>query len=180
VTASSVEESLQMVLDSRADYVLMDDLVVEYLLTNYPEEVKARLAIGTEPLLTRTLHFALRRDVRAAQSVVDRFDAEVIKMIADRSYHRLLQVGWILADIDGDGRMELVPATDQAGREAPVRRYELVTVTADPKKPEGKKRFYLGGKVYDDWGSVPERYKVLDANKTPWGSQSAPIFSFKW
>jgi len=180
VTASSVEESLQMVLDSRADYVLMDDLVVEYLLTNYPEEVKARLAIGTEPLLTRTLHFALRRDVRAAQSVVDRFDAEVIKMIADRSYHRLLQVGWILADIDGDGRMELVPATDQAGREAPVRRYELVTVTADPKKPEGKKRFYLGGKVYDDWGSVPEQYKVLDANKTPWGSQSAPIFSFKW
>jgi ABC-type amino acid transport substrate-binding protein len=180
VTASSVEESLQMVLDSRADYVLMDDLVVEYLLTNYPEEVKTRLAIGTEPLLTRTLHFALRRDVRAAQSVVDRFDAEVIKMIADRSYHRLLQVGWILADIDGDGRMELVPATDQAGREAPVRRYELVTVTANPAKPEGKKRFYLGGKVYDDWGSVPERYKVLDANKTPWGSQSAPIFSFKW
>jgi len=180
VTARSVEESLQMVLDGKADYVLMDDLVVQYLLTNYPEQVKTRLAIGTEPLLTRTLHFALRRDVRAAQSVIDRFDAEVIKMIADRSYHRLLQVGWIQADIDGDGRMELVPATDQAGQEAPVRRYELVTVTASPAKPEGKKRFYLGGKVYDDWGSVPEQYKVLDANKTPWGSQSVPVFSFKW
>jgi hypothetical protein len=74
--------------------------------------------------------------VRAAQSVVDRFDAEVIKMIADRSYHRLLQVGWIQADIDGDGRMELVPATDQAGQEAPVRRYELVTVTATRRSRE--------------------------------------------
>jgi polar amino acid transport system substrate-binding protein len=162
VAASSVEDSLQKVLDGQAEYALMDDLVVEYLVANYPEQVKSRLAIGTEPLLVRTLHFAIRRDLPGAQSIVDRFDAELTRMIADRSYHRLLQVRWIQADVDGDGRTELVPASDQAGQEAPVHRYELVTVTAE------------------DWANVPGRYKTFDMNRTAWGTQVVPVFSFKW
>jgi hypothetical protein len=180
VAATTVEESLDKVLAGEADFALMDDLVVQFLLTNYPEEVKTRLAIGSAPLLVRTLHFALRRDLPGAQSMVDQFDAELGRMIADKSYHRLLQVGWIQADVDGDGRTEWVPASDQAGQDPPVRRYELVTVTAGATKPDPPKRFYLGGKVYDDWTNVPDRYKVIDANRTPWGSQVAPIFAFKW
>jgi hypothetical protein len=180
VSAATVEESLEKVLTGAADYVLMDELVIQYLLKNYPEEVKTRLAIGTDPLLVRTLHFALRRSVPGAESVVARFDAEVTKMIADHSYHLLLQVGWMEADVDGDGRTELVPASDKAGDGPSVRRYELVTVTASAKKVPGPQRFYLGGKVYDDWSSVPDRYKVMDALKTPQGSQIAPLFSFKW
>ena len=180
VAASSVEDSLHKVLDGQADYALMDDLVVHHLLAHYPEEVKTRLAIGTEPLLVKTLHFALRRDVPAAQSIVDRFDAELVRMIADRSYHRLLQVGWIQADVDGDGRTELVPASDQAGHAAPVHRYELVTVTASAEKAAGPKRFYLGGQVYEDWANVPNRYKAFDPDKTAWGTQKVPVFRIKW
>ena len=37
-------------------------------------------------------------------------------MIADRTYHRLLHVDWIVADVDGDGIPEYVPASDQARR----------------------------------------------------------------
>ena len=128
----------------------------------------------------RTLHFAVRRDIPGAQAIVDRFDAELTKMIEDRSYHVLLQLGWIQADIDGDGRTELVPASDQAGTSAPVRRYELVTVTATTPQPPGKLRFFLGGKVYDDWANIPDRYKVAAKDKTAWGSQVVPMFSFKW
>jgi polar amino acid transport system substrate-binding protein len=179
VGVGTVEESLQKVLSGEADYALMDELVVQYLLTNYPDEVKTRLAIGTEPLVVRTLHFALRRDLPGAESIIERFDAEVTKMIADHRYHQLLRVGWLEADIDGDGRTELVPASDRAGTDPPVRRYELVTVTAQAK-PEGPKRFYLGGQVYDGWKNVPERYKIMDKNKTAWGSQVVPVFSFKW
>lgn len=180
VAASTVEQSLEKVLAGDADYVLMDELVVQYLLTNYPEEVKTRLAIGTEPLLVRTLHFALRRSVIGAESIVARFDAEMTKMIADRSYQLLLRVGWMEADVDGDGRTELVPASDQAGETPPARRYELVTVTASKPQPEAPKRFFLGGQVYEGWTNVPEKYKVMDTNRTPWGSQVAPIFSFEW
>ena len=123
--ARTVEESLEKVLAGQADFVLMDEIVVQHLLTNYPEEVKARLAIGTAPLLVRTLHFARRRDLPGAQSDRGRVDAELVKMIADRSYHRLLQLGWIQADVDGDGRTELVPASDQAG--AGCRRFSVTS-----------------------------------------------------
>ena len=180
VAASTVEQSLEKVLSRDADYALMDELVVQYLVTHYPEEVKKRLAIGTEPLLVRTLHFALRRNVIGAESIVARFDAEMTKMIADHSYQLLLRVGWMEADVDGDGRTELVPASDQAGREAPVRRYELLTVTASKPKPEGPKRFYLGGQVYEGWTNVPDRYKVMDTLRTPQGTQIVPVFAFKW
>src|SRR5262245_35292984 len=179
VSSSTVEESVEKVLAGEADYALVDELVVQYLLTNYAEQAKERLAIGSEPLVIRSLHFAVRRKVPGAQSIVDRFDAELTKMIADHTYHRLLQLGWIEADIDGDGRMEAVPASDAAGQAPPVRRYELVTVTGPPA-PDSKARFYLGGKVYEGWSNVPDRYKVIDKDKTAWGSQVAPVFSIKW
>jgi polar amino acid transport system substrate-binding protein len=129
VPATTVEDSLQQVLSGKADYALIDALVVEYLVNTYPAEVKSRLAIGTIPMVVK-----------------------------------------------------LVPATDRAGQAPPVHRYELVTVTASSTdiEPPTKLRFYLGGKVYEDWGSVPEQYKKIEANKTPWGSQVAPLFSFKW
>ena len=101
-------------------------------------------------------------------------------MIADHSYHRLLQVGWIQADVDGDGRTELVPASDQAGQDPPVQPLRARHRDRARRSRRRKKRFYLGGKVYEDWANVPERYKVIDANRTAWGSQVAPVFSFKW
>ena len=180
VHARTVEESLEKVLTGEADYVLMDELVVEYLLAHHPEQVKARLAIGTDPLVTKTLHFALRRNVPGAEGIIKRFDEEVTKMIADRSYHRLLRVGWMEADVDGDGRTELVPDSDRAGTSPPVRRYELVTVSAPAEKEPGPKRFFIGGQVYEGWTNVPDRYKQLNANRTAWGSQVAPVFTFKW
>jgi polar amino acid transport system substrate-binding protein len=181
VSASTVEQSLEKVLRGEADYALMDDLVVQHVVASYPEQAKARLAIGTEPMLVRTLHFALRRDVIGAQSIVDGFDAEIVKMIADRSYHRLLQFGWIQADADGDGRTEWVPASDAAGTEPPVRRYEVLTVTAKTASPDpGKLRLYLGGKVYEGWTDVPEKYKVMDKYRSAHGSQMAPLFTIRW
>jgi len=180
VAAPTVEESLGKVLHGEADYALMDELVVQYLIENYPEEVKTRLAIGTEPLVVRTLHFALRRNVPGAESIIANFDAELTKMIADHSYHQLLRIGWMEADVDGDGRTELVPASDRAGTGPPVRRYELVTVAGSTPKPEGLRRYYFGGQVYEGWTSVPDKYKVMDANRTKYGSQIVPVFSFKW
>jgi ABC-type amino acid transport substrate-binding protein len=180
VAATTVEQSLEKVLSGDADYALMDELVVQYLLANHPEEVKTRLAIGTEPLLVRTLHFALRRNVPGAEGLVARFDAEMTKMIADRSYQLLLRIGWMEADVDGDGRTELVPATDQAGQAPPVRRYERVTVDASQAKPAGPQRFFVGGQVYEGWTNIPERYKVMDMNRTALGTQVVPVFTFKW
>ena len=181
VSARSVEDSLKKVLDGEADYTLMEELVVEYLTRAYPKESSDRLAIGVTALVMRSLHFAVRRDLPNAQSIVDRFNAELQKMVADRTYHRLLQIPWIEADVDGDGRTETVAASDQAGPNPPNRQYQLVTsTTASKTKPSTQQRFYFGGQVWEGWSSVPARFKVGDPSKTPYGATVSPIFSFKW
>jgi polar amino acid transport system substrate-binding protein len=180
VPARTVEESLQKVTEGEADYTLMEELVVQYLLEYYPEQVTTRLALGTTPLLVRPLHFAIRRNLPGAKSIVDRFNAELRRMLLDRSYHRLLRVEWIDADVDGDGIVESVPASDQTGQKPPDRRYELLSQTVPSVKPASNQRFFVGGSVYEGWGNVPDRYKVGNPGKTPWGGTVAPIFSFKW
>jgi ABC-type amino acid transport substrate-binding protein len=183
VPSRSEEDSLQKVLSGEADYALMDDLVVQNLISNHAEQVRTRLAVGVAPLVVRTLHFALRRSVPDAQSIVDRFDAEVRRMIADHSYHRLLQLDWIEADVDGDGRVEAVPASDEVGQNPPDRRYQLLTLTTqEPAStpPAPSQRFYFGGRVYEGWSSVPEAYKVGTPTQTASGTPVAPIFTFRW
>ena len=39
----------------------MDDLVLQYLISNHAEEARTRMAFGSTPLLTRSLHFAARK-----------------------------------------------------------------------------------------------------------------------
>ena len=173
----SEEDSLAQLLKSSVDYTLMDDLVVQYLVSNYPKESGTRLEIGSTPLVTRPLHFAVRRTRPDAQSIVDRFNAQIRGMIADRTYHRLLHVNWIRADVDGDGVSEYVPATDRPGREEPQRVYALFTPPAEATTKPG---FYVGGTIYSDWASVPEAYRNLDSQHPDPSRSTASIFKFSW
>ena len=125
VQSQSEEDSLARLLKGEVDYTLMDELVIEYILRNYPQESSKRLQIGVTALITRELHLAVRRNMPAAESIISRFNAQLRDMIADRTYHRLLHVDWIQADINGDGVPELVPRTDQTGPSAPQHSYSL-------------------------------------------------------
>ena len=179
VASASEEDSIQKLLNGGADYTLIDELVVEYLLKNYSQESRARLAFGKTPLIVRTLHFAVNRKVPDAQRIVDLFNAELLGMISDRSYHRLLQLEWISADVDGDGRPEYVPRSDQPGPIAPDHSYRLFSeqTAADPA---GGPRFYLGGKVYSSWSAVPDAHKQPRAPGTLNDGAQFSIFTFKF
>ena len=178
IPSQSEEDSLEKLLNGTADYTLMDELVVEYVLKNYPKEARSRLAFGSVPLILRTLHLAVRRTLPDAQSIIDHFNAELIKMITDRSYNRLLQLDWILADVDGDGRPEYVPRDDQVGPIAPDHSYQLFTDRATTESPSPS--FYLGGKVYPSWSNVPEGYKANRAPGTFSEGSQFTIFTFKF
>jgi ABC-type amino acid transport substrate-binding protein len=174
---ASEQDSLAQLLKSNVDYTLMDDLVVQYIVSTYPKESGTRLEIGATPLVTRPLHFAIRRTRPDAQSIVARFNAQIRGMIADRTYHRLLHVDWIRADVDGDGVSEYVPATDQPRREVPQRVYALFTPPAEDTNKPG---FYVGGTIYSDWASVPEAYRNLDTSRPDPSRSTASIFKFSW
>jgi polar amino acid transport system substrate-binding protein len=184
------EDSLAKLLASEADYTLMDELVVKYILRTYPDQSRDRLQIGSTPLVTRSLHLAVRRDRPDAASVINRFNAELRRMIADRTYHRLLHIDWLRADVDGDGRTELISRTDQAGLTPPTTTYDLFLTTPSPSlstpsskpatPPPSGPRFYLGGNIYEDWASVPKNYKVPESNWNEPGRSTGTIFRFTW
>jgi len=181
VRSRSEEDSLALLLGNKADYVLMDDLVVQFIFDHYPSEAKARLSVGERSLITRPLYFAVRRARPDAASIIDQFNAQLRGMITDRTYHRLLHVSWIRADIDGDGVTEFVPQSDLSGKTAPEHAYSLFSVNPATAKPsEGKARFYVGGSIYTDWASVPNRYKVEDPRYPDPARSTASIFRFVW
>lgn len=178
IRSNSEEDSLTQLLKNHADYALMDELVVEYIVSNYPKESAQKLQIGGTPLVRRELYLAVARSRADAQSIVDRFNAQLPGMISDRTYHRLLHVDWIRADINGTPRY--VPMSDRVGTTAPERVYTLFTAPEPEAERPVKPGFYVGGNVYSDWASVPENYKVSNSDKPDPRRSTGTIFRFTW
>lgn len=175
------EDSMAKLLANEVDYTLMDELVVQYLLDHYGEQARSRLQLGAHPLVIRTLHVTIRRERPDAASIIRRFNAELRKMVADRTYHKLLHVDWIAADVDGDGRVELISRTEQVGATPPSRAYDLFVAT--PKtapKSDTEPRFYMGGNIYENWAAVPESFKNSNSNRPDPARSTASIFSFRF
>jgi polar amino acid transport system substrate-binding protein len=186
VRTRTEEESLAQLLSSTVDYTLMDELVVRYLTSHYPKEAQSRLQFGGTPLVTRPLYLAIRKDLPDAASLLERFNTQIRGMIADHTYHRLLHVEWILADVDGDNVAEYVPGGDRLGTVEPQGAYSIATSTSPSttQRATGQgdttpRRFYVGGNLYRDWASVPQPYKVESSGWYP-GRSTASIFTFKW
>jgi polar amino acid transport system substrate-binding protein len=180
VRSRSEEDSLSRLLNGSVDYTLMDELVVQYIVQNYPKESGAKLQIGSTALLIRDLYFALRRSRPDAESIISRFNAQLTGMIADRTYHRLLHVDWIRADINGDGIAEYVPLNDKTGPAEPQRIYSLFSTPETPSSTQPKTGFYVGGNIYSDWASVPDSYKEINAQPPDPRRSTASIFKFSW
>ena len=107
-------------------------------------------------------------------------------MIADHTYHRLLHVAWIRADVDGDGIPEFVPQSDRPGPLQPQHAYTLFsnpqpTSQLSVEQPATTQpRFYVGGNIYTDWASIPSRYKTDDQKHPDPSRSTASIFRFSW
>lgn len=181
VRSRTEEDSLKILLDGKVDYTLMDELVVQYLVNNYPEQTRTRLQLGSTPLVKRPLYLAVRRTLPDAESIVNRFNAQLRGMIADHTYHRLLHLDWIQADIDGDGLPELVPQSDRQGAVEPKQAYSLfVTEPSAMPTPKAQGRFLFGGSIYDGWTTVPDKFKVEDPKRPDPSRSTAVIFRFAW
>ena len=181
VRSNAEQDSLRLLLDSKVEYVLMDELVVQYMIDAYPEETRTRLQIGMVPLVSRPVHMMIRKTVADAATIIAGFNKQLRAMITDRTYHKLLHVNWILADIDGDGKPEYVAAADQAGKTQPSRAYNLFTQEKlDAAVQKDQERYFFGGAVYNGWSSVPDKYKTDYLDRTDAQHPTARIFTFSW
>jgi polar amino acid transport system substrate-binding protein len=174
VRVKSAQENLRAVLSGQVDYCLLDALVVEFLFEQHPKRAREELEVGREPLIRRSLHFALRKSVPDAAEIIKRFNAVVGDMVRDGTYNLALQVTWITADVDGDGRAELVRGGDRVGTAPPERSYQLFrgsteksTTSGAPgvMTPEQQHRYYVNGHTYNSWEEIPDNLKLQpDAN----------------
>jgi len=182
VRGESTEKNLHALLHGELDYVLADALNVHHLKQQYPEQMREKLVTGTTPLITRPMHFTLRKNLPGAQQILDRFNAERAKMLKDGTYHALLQVDWILADIDGDGIAEMVSAGNKVGVKAPQSGYQPLSFSKGGVVPgsESNARFVVNGVPYDTWDTVPDYFKTPP--NTPTGTKPgtlrATVFEF--
>src|SRR6187551_2680766 len=147
VQGASTELNLRALLDRKLDYVLADALLMAHVFEQYPRQANERLVVATEPLITRSLHFVVRKDAPEAQQIIKRFNEEIRLMLADGAYNRALGLDWVSADVDGDGRPELIARTAQVGSRPPPGGYAVSsTPAAGPAPTPETQGYYVAGK----------------------------------
>lgn len=167
VSDISNQKNLENLLSDKIDYMLVDALLIQYMLKYQLNDVTQHLAIGQKPLLVKSLHLALGKNVENAQEILNEFDTKIEEMIADESFNRILELNWVKADVDGDGKMELVLGSSMAGSSAPQNIYGLM-MDNSYKEKNRPQRYYVDGKLYEDWDNIPKSYKLdLVEDKTP-------------
>jgi len=157
IPGKSDQGNLEKLLTFKADYMLVDELLISYLLTYQLNDVSRFLEIGKEAFIVQPLHFAILKNTPNSQKIIDNFNNNISEMMSDGTYNEILELNWIQSDIDGDGILELVLHGDSAGKDAPVSYYKLMTETA---MTGGSDRYYIDGKVYNGWQGVPAKYKT--------------------
>jgi polar amino acid transport system substrate-binding protein len=159
VNSDNDQDSLDKLLAGEADYILVDELVARHLLTFQPEETEANLEIGLVPLSRQLLHFAIRHDVPNADRIISAFDSEIRKMLGDGSYAKILNVGWIRVDTNGDGLYELIPFGENIAALEPGTVYDVFGEMPENEDAQ-KKVIVIQGNIYEGWDAIPDRYKL--------------------
>ena len=155
ISRKSDQKNLEALLSKKVDYILIDDLIIQYLIKYQTNDVSEFLSIGQNPLFVKSLHFALNKKVKNAQAIIKDFNTQIDAMITDGTYHDILGLSWISADIDGDGILELILVGDKAGVNPPENSYDI-----DNSQEDTTGGFYINGKHYVSWEDVPESVKV--------------------
>ena len=111
-------------------------------------------------MIRRTLHFALRKALPDSADIIEKFDAEIRNMLADGAYNKILRLNWIRADVDGDGRTELVPMNPRAATIPTTAGYRILIADESGEPGDESERYFIDGQTYEGWDNVPERYKL--------------------
>ena len=156
VHGKSDQQNVERLMSKKVDYILVDALLLQYLFKYQMNDVSEFLEIGTSPLLTKSLHFAIRKEIPGATEIISMFNSEIDTMILDGTYHDILELNWIKADVDGDGEMEMILKGNRAGVDAPDHTYDVIYSEGS----SSANRYYINGQVYKSWDEVPKESKI--------------------
>lgn len=174
VVGKNDQQNLERLLSDKIDYMLVDALLIQYMLKYQLNDVTEFLEIAEDALIVKSLHFAIRKDTPDGNNLIARFNEEIKNMISDGTYHKILELNWIQADLDGDGKLEMILDGNRAGTAAPTNTYE-VFLDEPTKEQLNSNRFYIDGAVYNSWEEVPMEYKVKQIKGSAFDPNTDPI-----
>lgn len=166
-------ECLRAVLNNQADYLLLDELMVEHLFRAYSDKAQRLIVAGSEAMATHPLHLALRRDYPGASQIIADFNRNVARMMQDGTYNVLLHVAWIRKDVNGDGSVDYVASSKIAsqGDSDPSLTHGAYSLFNPSTRPAGKGQpaptYVIDGKSYNTWGDAAT---TLDRASAPAGA----------
>jgi polar amino acid transport system substrate-binding protein len=160
VEGKNNQQSLERLLSKQIDYMLVDKLLIQYMLKYQINDVSKHLEIGDSPLVIKSLHFAIRKDIVDSEKIIALFDQEILKMMADGSYNDILELNWIKSDVDGDGKYELVLHGDHVGVERPTNTYSISGEKTFSPPINDSYEYIINGQSYDGWKNIPDKYKI--------------------
>jgi polar amino acid transport system substrate-binding protein len=153
-------ECLRAVLKGQADYLLLDELMVQHLFRAYPDRAQRLIVSGSVALETHPLHLALRRDYPGAAQLIADFERNIEGMMKDGTYNVLLHTPWIRKDVNGDGSLDYVASSKVAvgpGKD-PALTHSGYPVFDPSKRFAGMETrapaYLIDGKSYNNWGDA--------------------------
>lgn len=154
--SNSDQVNMEKLFAGKVDYVLVDNLVVNYMINYELSNIKDVIVISDAPYDTKELYFGVSKETPNAKEIIEAFNQEITQLVADGTFHKTLGMSWIEADIDGDGVAELIFHGEDAGTDSPNDTYALFHNQKMNEKQEG---YYINGDYYSTWEEVPERFK---------------------
>ena len=163
-------ECLRAVLNSRADYLLLDELMVEHLFRAYSDKAQRLIVAGSEAMAIHPLHLALRKDYPGASQIIADFNRNVAQMMKDGTYNVLLHVAWIRKDVNGDGSVDYVASSKIAsqGDNDPSLTHGAYSLFNPATRAAGTGQpapaYVIDGKSYNTWGDAATTLDRSGAN----------------
>jgi len=145
VYGKSDQDNLEKLFDNKIDFMLVDELLIQYLLKYQYNDVQTYLNIADRAFQTQKLYLALRKDIPNAQSIIDGFNTSIKEMMLDGTYNRILDLDILQLDVNGDGVVELIFNGKNVSEDATEKSYSIFYYDRSDKK---RTQYYLNGKSY--------------------------------
>jgi len=173
VYGKSDQANFLKLLQGEVDYMIIDELPIRYLMQSQPQKFSDNLVISEKPVIVKSLHLAIRKDIEGAEDLLAKFNESIKKMLADGTYNRILKLNWIQADVDGDGKLELVGGRNPNGALASANEYRVNHSDSSQYPVASGNTYYINGKVYTNWEDVPADFK-----RGPGSEEDVETFNF--
>jgi hypothetical protein len=184
VYRKSDAECLRAVLAKEADYVLLDELMVNHLFQFYATKANGLIAAGQTVLVRYPLHFALRRDYPHAQEIIADFDRNVARMQVDGSYNELLHVAWVRTDVNGDGVPDYVASkqTPKTTMDPSLTNSAYAVFHPEPSSTDtGKAPTYqVDGRSYNNWADASTTLRAPETKPKSTNKYSSGVVLFEF